>query len=224
MHELEDLLKVPQNELHSRLSIWRSENFFPLLENYLEISKISQGLAEESFASIEADIRKVVTERCRFHDLSLQQLAFDDSYIDWSPKQIDVLSRAMVHIISNALDHGFIAPRERGWSPPCVSLRLESLRDAEGHALIRFYDNGFGIDRARIVQKAAQQGLVIQTEEEFQAFIFKPGTSTAPVLSQTSGRGVGMTAVQSLLHDHGGHVRIYSPEQGGTCIEMRLPA
>jgi chemotaxis protein histidine kinase CheA len=223
MHELEDILKKPRLEFSSLFSVWRSETFFPLLESYLEIGKISKGFAEESFANLEADIRKIVTERCQVHRLLLQQLCFDDSYIDWSPRQIDILSRAMVHIINNALDHGFITPRERGWSPPPVSLRLLAQRDVEGQALIRFYDNGYGLDRSRILQKAMQQGFVIQTEEDFQEFLFRPGTSTAHALSQTSGRGVGMTAVQSLLHNAGGRVRILSPEHGGTCIEMKLP-
>lgn len=129
------------------------------------------------------------------------------------PTSVNVLTKAMVHIIRNAMDHGIESPleRQRSGKNPAGSLYLQA-RQAGATLVLRFADDGSGLDLVRLRQQAVLTGLMPAeaqlSPQRLAELIFAPGLSTAPGLSQTSGRGVGMDAVRTILEQHGGEVQV----------------
>ena len=96
-----------------------------------------------------------------------------------------------------------------------------------GNIIIEVRDDGAGLNKAKILQKARERGLVGPdqelTDEQIDNLIFMPGFSTAEQVSDVSGRGVGMDVVRRNINDLGGHVQISSKEGQGSTIRIRLP-
>jgi two-component system, chemotaxis family, sensor kinase CheA len=96
-----------------------------------------------------------------------------------------------------------------------------------GNIIIEVRDDGAGLNKAKILSKARERGLVAPdqelTEEQIDNLIFMPGFSTADQISDVSGRGVGMDVVRRNINDLGGHVQISSKQGRGSTIRIRLP-
>ncbi len=87
-------------------------------------------------------------------------------------------------------------------------------------------DDGAGLNRERILAKAASQGLTVSenmSDDEVAMLIFAPGFSTAEQVTDVSGRGVGMDVVKRNIREMGGHVEIQSKQGTGTTIRILLP-
>jgi two-component system chemotaxis sensor kinase CheA len=141
---------------------------------------------------------------------------------------IERLSEPLTHMIRNAIDHGLETPAERvakGKSPE-GTVRL-SAEHRGGRIVIEVSDDGRGIDRERVREKAIERGLVSPnanlSDEETDNLIFLPGFSTAAQLSNISGRGVGMDVVRRNIVDLGGRVTISSVPQKGSRFSLTLP-
>lgn len=141
---------------------------------------------------------------------------------------LDRLGDPLVHIIRNSIDHGIEAPdqREAMGKPRCGTLRL-SARQSGAEMIITIEDDGAGIDRARIREKALAAGLIGAEDElspgQIDQLIFHPGLSTAQTVSNLSGRGVGMDVVKRTITDLQGTIEIASEPGRGTRITLRLP-
>jgi two-component system, chemotaxis family, sensor kinase CheA len=145
-------------------------------------------------------------------------------------KVIDRIGEPLVHLIRNAVDHGIESPEERvarGKSPE-GRVRLGAYQDGD-HICIEVSDDGSGLDRAAILKKALEKGLISLEEaprasnERILEFIFLPGFSTAERVSDISGRGVGMDAVKAAVEEMSGSLRVRSTPQAGTTITITLP-
>ena len=141
---------------------------------------------------------------------------------------IERLGEPLTHLIRNAVDHGIETPEERlakGKSPEGV-LTL-SAEHRSGRILIKIADDGAGINRARVFAKAVEKGIISPdaqlSKEEIDNLIFAPGFSTAQVITNVSGRGVGMDVVRSNVKDLGGRITIESEEGKGTTFVLTLP-
>jgi two-component system chemotaxis sensor kinase CheA len=141
---------------------------------------------------------------------------------------IELLVDPLTHLVRNSLDHG-LEPRAE---------RLAAGKQPTGHILLRAYakgghihievkDDGKGLDQARILAKARERGLVAAgaslSEDEIHQLIFEAGFSTAAVVSDLSGRGVGMDVVRQNIRNLGGRVEIESRLGEGTLIRLILP-
>ena len=141
---------------------------------------------------------------------------------------VELLADPMVHLIRNALDHGIESPEERraAGKPPQGVLTVEASHHA-GHILIEISDDGRGLDRGRVRQKAEERGLVSVTQEltpsEVDDFIFRPGFSTTREVTDLSGRGVGLDVVRRCLMSVRGWVEVSSRERHGVRIRMHIP-
>ncbi len=142
---------------------------------------------------------------------------------------LDEIGDPIVHLLRNAIDHGIESPAERKASgkPAEGQLRLEALRDRSA-IVIRVTDDGKGIDRDRVLRKALDAGLVEGTraelsDDELIRLISRPGFSTAERITDISGRGVGIDAVQTRVRALGGIVEIRSVPKKGTTVTVRLP-
>ncbi len=126
----------------------------------------------------------------------------------------EVLRRAFVHLLRNAMDHGIETSLERlsQGKPAKGILTIQQRESADGSLEILLRDDGAGLNLARIHQKAVAQGLRNPTDplnpDELSQLIFRPGFSTAKTVSEISGRGVGLDAVKQSLADAGGSVTI----------------
>jgi two-component system chemotaxis sensor kinase CheA len=131
-------------------------------------------------------------------------------------------------LVRNAIDHGIEQPevrRERG-KPVAGVVRLKAYHDA-GSVVIEVSDDGGGLKRDRILQKATERGLIgagqSLTDEQVYALIFEPGFSTADQVTNLSGRGVGMDVVKRNITALRGTVEVHSEEGQGTRVCIRLP-
>ena len=141
---------------------------------------------------------------------------------------IEKISDPLKHMIRNALDHGIESPDEReGKGKSCEGLVRLNAYHQEGSVFIEITDDGRGIDRARIREKAVSLGLMKQdeevSEERLFSFIFLPGFTTVEETSDLSGRGVGMDVVKTNIEAMRGTVTVETLEGIGTTFQIKLP-
>ncbi len=141
---------------------------------------------------------------------------------------IEKIGEPLTHLIRNAIDHGLekIEDRIAAGKAAEGNVRL-SAEQRGGHILISVADDGRGIDRARVFQKAVDRKIVAAdarlTDEEIDNLIFAPGFSTAEQVSNISGRGVGLDVVKQAIQGLGGRVSISSEPGKGTAFSLSLP-
>ncbi|HEX6398772.1 MAG TPA: chemotaxis protein CheA [Steroidobacteraceae bacterium] len=141
---------------------------------------------------------------------------------------LEKIGDPLVHLVRNAMDHGIEMPEARiamGKSAHGV-IELNAYHKG-GNVIVEVIDDGGGLKRDKILAKARERGLVGPDEElsEERVFnlIFAPGFSTADVVSDLSGRGVGMDVVKRNINELGGHVQIHSTAGKGSMVRIRLP-
>ncbi|GER20029.1 chemotaxis protein CheA [Variovorax boronicumulans] len=133
----------------------------------------------------------------------------------------------LTHLVRNSLDHGIEAPEVRlAKGKDATGQLLLSAQHHGGNIVIEVSDDGAGLNRERILDKARQQGLPVNDampDEEVWQLIFAPGFSTAEQVTDISGRGVGMDVVKRNIQEMGGHVEIHSRGGQGTSTRIVLP-
>ncbi|TWF53330.1 chemotaxis protein CheA [Neorhizobium alkalisoli] len=141
---------------------------------------------------------------------------------------IDKIAEPLTHMIRNAVDHGIESPekREAAGKDPEGTIKL-SAKHRSGRILIELQDDGGGINRERVKQKAIDNDLISPdanlSDEEIDNLIFAPGFSTADQISDISGRGVGMDVVKRSIQALGGRISISSRPGLGSTFTMSLP-
>jgi two-component system, chemotaxis family, sensor kinase CheA len=141
---------------------------------------------------------------------------------------IERLGEPLTHMIRNAVDHGLETPADRlAAGKPEEGTVILSAAHRGGRIVIEISDDGKGIDRKRVREKAVERGLVpagaALSDEEIDNLIFLPGFSTAAQLSSISGRGVGMDVVRRNIVDLGGRISIGSAPRQGSRFSLTLP-
>ncbi len=150
----------------------------------------------------------------------------EDTEIDRN--MVDVIGDPLIHMVRNAIDHGIEAPdvREAMGKPRAGIVHLSAYY-AGGNVVVALRDDGKGLHRERIVQKALQKGLIDSDKamSDAQVFdlIFAPGFSTAETLTDVSGRGVGMDVVKRNIESLRGRCDIASVAGQGSTFSIRLP-
>ncbi|WP_241301392.1 chemotaxis protein CheA [Microbulbifer elongatus] len=133
----------------------------------------------------------------------------------------------LTHLVRNSLDHGIESPEQREAAGKSrTGNLLLSAQHQGGNILIEVSDDGGGLNREKILAKAAANGLSISesmSDEDVWQLIFAPGFSTAAEVSDVSGRGVGMDVVKRNIEAMGGHVEIDSRPGNGTTTRIVLP-
>jgi two-component system chemotaxis sensor kinase CheA len=141
---------------------------------------------------------------------------------------VESISEPLMHIIRNSVDHGFETPEERllNGKPPEGMITL-SAACREGCVIVNISDDGRGLNREKIVKKAADAGLIKACQNVDEADIYnlimRPGFSTADKITDLSGRGVGMDAVNKAISNLNGSIKIKSVAGQGTRVTMILP-
>ena len=141
---------------------------------------------------------------------------------------LEKIGDPLVHLVRNSLDHGLETPevRRANGKPETGIIELNAYHEG-GNIVIEVVDDGAGLNKERILSKAIEKNVVAKDEnlsdQEIYNLIFQPGFSTAEVVSDVSGRGVGMDVVRRNINDLGGHVYIDSKPGRGSILTIRLP-
>ncbi|KAB2440394.1 chemotaxis protein CheA [Bacillus luti] len=156
------------------------------------------------------------------------QITGEDTEVD--KIVIDEIGDPLVHLIRNAIDHGIetVEQRRDAGKNETGTIKLEAFHSGN-HVVIQITDDGNGIYKGKVLEKAIKNGVVTEaeanklTDREVFDLIFQPGFSTAEVVSDLSGRGVGLDVVKHTIHSLGGHLIIDSEEGKGSTFRIELP-
>jgi len=141
---------------------------------------------------------------------------------------VDIVNDPLVHMVRNAVDHGIETPAERraAGKPEQGTVKLSAYHSA-GAVVVEISDDGKGLDREVLVAKARERGLIAEgvelSEREVYNLIMEPGFSTAQVVTDVSGRGVGMDVVKKNIERLRGAIEIRSEQGAGSVFKMSLP-
>lgn len=191
-----------------------------LQELVMKIRMIPVGPTFHHFTRTIRDLSRALNKQVRFVTEG------EDVEVDMTI--IERIRDPLTHMIRNAVDHGIEAPdvRASAGKNPCGCIRLRAFHDT-GSIVIQIVDDGSGLDRTRLMERARTKGLVQPTEElsdaEVNQLIFEPGISTSHAVTELSGRGVGMDVVRREVEALRGTVEVETAAGRGTTITLRLP-
>ncbi len=140
---------------------------------------------------------------------------------------IEKIADPLVHLVRNSIDHGLELPEARraAGKDETGTITLAASHQG-GHIVIEVSDDGAGLNRNRILAKAAERGIAVPdnpSDAQVWDLIFAPGFSTADAVTDLSGRGVGMDVVRRNIQGLGGEVQLESESGRGTRVLIRLP-
>jgi two-component system chemotaxis sensor kinase CheA len=197
-----------------------ARNTRELQESVMQIRMLPISFAFNRFPRIVHDLSRKLAKKVEL------KLSGEGTELDKTV--LEKISDPLVHLVRNALDHGLETPERRlaAGKHETGTLELAAFHEG-GNIIIEVRDDGAGLNKVKILQKARERALVAPdqelTDEQIDNLIFMPGFSTAEQVSDVSGRGVGMDVVRRNINDLGGHVQISSKEGLGSTIRIRLP-
>ncbi|MGC8834984.1 MAG: chemotaxis protein CheW, partial [Armatimonadota bacterium] len=185
-----------------------SMRMVPLKMSFQKMARVVRDLAQKSGKSA-----RLVTQG-------------EDTEIDRN--MVEVINDPLLHLVRNAVDHGLETPeeREKAGKPPTGTVLLSAYH-AGGSVIIEVQDDGRGLNRERILQKAISKGLIESdkgmSDADIFNLIFEPGFSTAEKVTDVSGRGVGLDVVKAGVEALRGRVTVESEPGKGCTFRLRLP-
>jgi len=191
-----------------------------LRDNTMSIRMLPIGSTFNKFRRVVRDLSLELGKEC--------ELVTEGAETELDKTVIEKLGDPLVHIIRNSIDHGIEKPegRQAAGKPRTGTIKLSALHSG-AYVLIRISDDGKGLDREAIREKAIQRGLVAPSQEmsdqETIQLIFEPGFSTAKVVTTVSGRGVGMDVVKREIDSLGGSVQVESEPGRGMTVTLKIP-
>ena len=156
------------------------------------------------------------------------RLVVEGEEVEVDTAVVEYVRDPLTHMVRNALDHGIERPEARlaAGKDPIGKLVLRAFHEA-GSMVIQVIDDGAGLDRKRIAEKAVAMGLAAEagrlSNEDLARIVFEPGFSTAERITELSGRGVGMDVVRRNVEALRGSVAIESEDGRGTAVTIRVP-
>ena len=195
---------------------------FLVVSNWLR--NIRMVAVRELLGPIEANVErvaKVLGKQIKFEIVGAE-LRID-------PDRMRLPLKNIVHALINSIDHGIEFPEDRGPKPLVGKIQLSFCFDDLAYFKIKIEDDGCGLDLDLIRHIALEKGLMTREEiakmsdQEVQSLIFRQGFSTKSNVSEFSGRGVGIAALDFAVRSLGGQVQINSKTQLGTTIEISIP-
>ncbi len=207
---------------------------YELLKKVNHTSKIVRGLQDLSMSMRMVPLKATFQKMARLvRDVARKvgkNVTFvtegEDTEIDRN--LVDVINDPLVHMVRNAVDHGIESPevRKKNGKPPSGTVKLSAFHSA-GSVVVQIIDDGKGLDRKAILSKAIERGMVTDcsaiSDRDVCNLILEPGFSTAEVVTDVSGRGVGMDVVKKNIESLRGQVEITSEPGKGSVFRMSLP-
>lgn len=158
------------------------------------------------------------------------QLSIQGEKTELDKRMIDALGDPLLHLVRNAIDHGLESTEQRlaAGKPEAGTIFLEAAHRGN-NVLITIRDDGAGINTEKIRSRVVERGLASEqqvrdlTDQQVSEFIWHPGFSTAPSITEISGRGVGMDIVRNAIADLSGSIDLSFIPGQGTTFTVRLP-
>ncbi|MBN1157082.1 chemotaxis protein CheA [Candidatus Woesearchaeota archaeon] len=158
------------------------------------------------------------------------ELAIEGSEIELDRTVLDQMGEPLVHLLRNCVDHGIEEPalRVAAGKNEEGTIKLIARRE-KSSAVIEVEDDGAGIDPQRVKEACIRKGMISKedadklSDKDLQMLIFRPGASTNEIVTDVSGRGVGMDVVMTKVKELGGNVKMESKLGKGTTVTMELP-
>ncbi len=192
-----------------------------------EVQRVAMSMRMTPVSTLFGRMNRLVRDLTRKNGKKVRlELAGEETELDKTI--IEQLADPLMHMVRNSLDHGIEGPQERAKAgkPAEGLLRLAASHQA-GHILMEITDDGRGLSTEKILRKARQRGLVPEgqnlSDQEIYFLIFEPGFSTAEVVTDVSGRGVGMDVVRRQIMGLRGRIEIQTAQDRGTTFLLRLP-
>ncbi len=217
------------------------------------LTQIASGTEDNEFISVAEEIERLTSElrdntlnirmlpigttfgrfKRLVRDLSQElgkeiELVTEGAETELDKTVIEKLNDPLVHIIRNSIDHGIETPADRqaAGKDRAGTIKLSAIHSGAS-VLITIVDDGKGLDTQAIRSKAIERGLIApnaeMTDKELFGLIFMPGFSTAPKVTNVSGRGVGMDVVKRSIDSLRGTIEVESAPGRGTSVTVRLP-
>ncbi|MFO0940850.1 MAG: chemotaxis protein CheA [Pirellulales bacterium] len=192
-----------------------------------DLQEMSLGLRMVPIASAFQKMQRVLRDLSKKLNKQIDFITEgDDTELDKTV--VDQISDPLIHMVRNSIDHGIESTEDRiaAGKSPVGKISLRAYQQG-GNIYIQLSDDGKGLDRNKIRQKAIERGLVqsedVLTDAEICHLIFKPGFSTAEKITDVSGRGVGMDVVRKNVEALQGSVTVTSEFGKGSTVTVRLP-
>ena len=193
-----------------------------------EIQQMVMSIRMVPLATSFHKMHRIVRDMCKKLDKKVELvLVGEDTEVD--KNIIEHISDPLMHLIRNSIDHGIETATERAVAgkPEHGTLTLEA-KNSGSDVLIMVKDDGRGLDKNSIMDKAIEHGLIQKPEnemadKEIYNLIFLPGFTTNNNITEFSGRGVGMDVVAKNIEAVGGSVSVDSTEGKGTVITLKIP-
>lgn len=202
------------------------------------IGKMVDDLLEDSkqllllpFSTISASFHKLVRDICRDQGKEAELIIIgEDTELD--KLILEEMKDPFVHLLRNSIDHGIESPEERIrlGKPLQASITLTVSQINANKVQLLVSDDGAGIDTEKVKESAVKHGLISPeeashlNEAQAQALIFQSSVSTSPIITQLSGRGLGLAIVREKAEKLGGQVTVESRGAQGTTFRIMLPA
>lgn len=194
-----------------------------LLEDLKKILMQPMAILFETLPHMIRDISRELSKEIR--------VEFQGEYIEVDRRVLEELKDPVIHLIRNAIDHGIEPPEERIKSNKSSSGTIKIIAtESEGNNVqLSISDDGHGIDLAKIKQVAlkkeviSQKDLKTMTDEEVIKLAFHSDISTSPIVTELSGRGLGLGIVSEKVDKLGGHINVKSVLNQGTTFTLTLP-
>ena len=211
-----------------------SENYHELQRKVSRTDKIVRQMQDLCMSlrmvPLKATVQKIarlVRDLARRREIMINFIPVgEDTEIDRN--MVDIINDPLIHLVRNAVDHGIEPPeeRERNGKPRAGTLVFKAYHSG-GSVVVEISDDGRGLDRDKITQKATAKGLIqsgrVMSESEAINLIFQPGFSTADKVTEISGRGVGLDVVRKAVETLRGRVDVSSEFGKGCTFSVRLP-
>jgi two-component system chemotaxis sensor kinase CheA len=188
-----------------------------------QVMRVRMIPVEGTFTRFQRVVRDLASEMGK-----LIHLEMSGTETELDKNVIEQIADPLKHLIRNSADHGLEQPAHRvaAGKPETGTIWLRAFQQ-EGKIIIEVADDGAGIDRNRVLNKAVERGLAQPSaqlsDEEIFSFMFQPGFSTAEKVTEVSGRGVGLDVVRQNIEALRGSVEVRSQLGQGTTFRIKLP-
>lgn len=184
----------------------------------LSVFSIGKDAAPEhwNLMSVVSDMLSRIVQPLRSEGIPIGEVSVTDGVGVWPETLSRQFSGMMMHCLNNAVDHGYLLPRQKGKRVGPFALAIKS-KVAGDRITVTIEDKGAGLDLEKLTQLAKSRDIADPLEVPFADDV-----STADVVSLTSGRGIGLSAVRKWARDHGGDARLYPATSQGTVCEIHF--
>ncbi len=176
---------------------------------------------EVSLFDLVGELQEAVYSQLHAAHIPFRGITVKDEVLSWSSELVPDLKAILMHALTNGCDHGYILPLSKGIPARPATFAISALRVGPWIQL-NIDDTGAGIDIERIAAKANIDPTTLRSPMEITRLLTEDGFSTAETVTETSGRGVGLSAICGIASKLGGSALVSPNEQGGTRVSVYM--